>query len=125
MIEHLFMINIHITGTIGMLVVFLLNTLMPWRSAALVCLFVPVFTIIALTFVSDDSYRIKLCRTLNEILLFFRYPRRHYGYCPKIERSRQKNLFVGFGVGLPRKQSPKSSMNFNDTANAQNRVILA
>lgn len=41
-----------ITGTLGMFFVFTLNTLMPWRVAGLVCMFVPILSVIALCFVS-------------------------------------------------------------------------
>lgn len=42
----------HVGWTLGMLLLSVLNTLMPWRSVAFVCLFVPVITTIALCFVS-------------------------------------------------------------------------
>lgn len=44
-----------ITGTLGMLFVFVLNILMPWRTAAMVCMFVPILTIVALCFVSTKN----------------------------------------------------------------------
>lgn len=42
----------HIGWTLGAILVATLNTLMPWRYVALVCMFVPVLTTIALCFVS-------------------------------------------------------------------------
>lgn len=45
----------HVGWTLGMLIVSILNTLMPWRTVALVCMFVPALTAIALCFVSIDS----------------------------------------------------------------------
>lgn len=39
-----------------MMLVFVLNTLMPWRTVALVCLFLPVLTVVALCFVSIIYY---------------------------------------------------------------------
>lgn len=42
----------NVSGTFGMLVVSVLNTMLPWRTVALVCLFVPILTVIALLFVS-------------------------------------------------------------------------
>lgn len=38
-------------STVGMLFVFILNTLIPWRTAGLVCMFVPILSLIALFFV--------------------------------------------------------------------------
>lgn len=40
-----------LSGTFGMFIVFTLNTLLPWRTVALVCMCVPILTIIALLFV--------------------------------------------------------------------------
>lgn len=40
-----------LAGTFGMFCVFTLNTLMPWRTVALVCKFGPILAIIALLFV--------------------------------------------------------------------------
>lgn len=40
-----------LSGTFGTLFVYSLNTLMPWRTLALVCMFVPIVAIIALLFV--------------------------------------------------------------------------
>lgn len=42
----------NVSGTLGMLLVFVLNTMMPWRMVALICLFVPILTVVALYFVS-------------------------------------------------------------------------
>lgn len=42
-----------ISVTLGMFLVLLLNTLMPWRTIALVCLIWPVITAIAICFVSQ------------------------------------------------------------------------
>lgn len=44
----------HAGWTLGMLVVSILNTLLPWRTVALVCMFVPVLTTLALCFVSNE-----------------------------------------------------------------------
>lgn len=38
--------------TLGCLFIFTLNTLMPWRMVALVCMFVPILTIVGLFLVS-------------------------------------------------------------------------
>lgn len=38
--------------TIGMLVIFILNTIIPWREIALYCLTVPVLSFVMLSFVS-------------------------------------------------------------------------
>lgn len=43
---------VNVSVTIGMLLVFVLNTLLPWRTVALVSLFLPILTTIALVFVS-------------------------------------------------------------------------
>lgn len=40
------------SGTVGMFFVFALNTFMPWRTAGLVCMFIPILTVLALCFVS-------------------------------------------------------------------------
>lgn len=42
----------NVWGTLGNLFVFVLNTLIPWRMVALVCMFVPIITVVALCFVS-------------------------------------------------------------------------
>lgn len=42
-----------ISAPFGMLIIYLLNTLMPWRSVALLCLTLPVITAIAICFVSS------------------------------------------------------------------------
>lgn len=44
---------VNVSVTIGMLLVFVLNTLMPWRTVALVSLCLPILTTIALFFVSS------------------------------------------------------------------------
>lgn len=41
----------HVGWTLGLLLVSVLNTLMPWRTVALVCMFVPILTTLALCFV--------------------------------------------------------------------------
>lgn len=46
------------------------------------------------------------------------------GFYPKIERSKQKNRFVGFGVGFQAKQWKKNLQNSNDIANGWNFVNL-
>ncbi|XP_055307472.1 facilitated trehalose transporter Tret1-like, partial [Sitodiplosis mosellana] len=43
----------NIAGTLGMFFVLILNTLMPWRIVGLVCMFVPIGTIVALCFVPE------------------------------------------------------------------------
>lgn len=40
-----------LSGTFGAFFVYSLNTLMPWRTLALICMFVPILAIIALLFV--------------------------------------------------------------------------
>lgn len=40
------------SGTLGIFIVYLLNTMMSWRMAALVCMFVPIVSLILLCFVS-------------------------------------------------------------------------
>lgn len=45
---------VNVSVTIGMLLVFVLNTLMPWRVVALVSLFIPILTTIALIFVPES-----------------------------------------------------------------------
>lgn len=42
----------NVCETLGMLVIYILNTLMPWRTAALICLALPVLSMILLCFVS-------------------------------------------------------------------------
>lgn len=46
----------HAGWTLGMLVVSILNTLLPWRTVALICMFVPVLTTLALCFVSNGNF---------------------------------------------------------------------
>lgn len=43
----------NISATLGLFIVYLLNTLMPWRSVGLVCLAVPVVTMIAVCFIPE------------------------------------------------------------------------
>lgn len=43
---------VNVSVVIGIMLVFVLNTLMPWRIIALVALCLPIFTTIALVFVS-------------------------------------------------------------------------
>lgn len=42
----------NVTVTIGISLLFVLNTLMPWRMVGLFCMFIPIVTIIAMCFVS-------------------------------------------------------------------------
>lgn len=46
----------HIGWSLGMILVATLNTLMPWRTVALVCLIIPIFTTIALCLVSFVNF---------------------------------------------------------------------
>lgn len=42
-----------ISATFGLFLVYLLNTLMPWRSVGLICLAVPVITMVAVCFIPE------------------------------------------------------------------------
>lgn len=53
--------------TLGILFVFTLNTFMPWRVVALVCMFVPITTMIGLCLVSDSTTFRALIEKLNKI----------------------------------------------------------
>lgn len=53
----------HVGWTLGLLLVSVLNTLMPWRTVALVCMFVPILTAISVCFVR--SFWINHCASSN------------------------------------------------------------
>lgn len=54
-----------ISATLGLFLVYLLNTFMPWRMVGLICLAVPLITMIAICFVSTSTGFLFECRTFN------------------------------------------------------------
>lgn len=42
-----------ISATLGLFLVYLMNTFMPWRSVGLICLIVPLITMIAVCFIPE------------------------------------------------------------------------
>lgn len=49
-----------ISGTVGTFLAFFLNTLMPWRNLALICLTWPFLTAIAICFVSTNQMSVHI-----------------------------------------------------------------
>ncbi|XP_055326069.1 facilitated trehalose transporter Tret1-like [Sitodiplosis mosellana] len=43
----------NVFGSFGMMLVLVLNTMLPWRMVGLVCMFIPIFTVLALCFVPE------------------------------------------------------------------------
>lgn len=111
-----------ISGTIGMLFVFILNTLMPWRMVAMCCMFVPILTVFALCFVSFEYRTFSITDNFNNLTISHRFPKHLYGYYPKIGPLKLKKRCVGCVVGFQKSQSQMNFVLFNDTANDRNHV---
>ncbi|XP_031639043.1 facilitated trehalose transporter Tret1-like isoform X1 [Contarinia nasturtii] len=56
----------HVGWTLGMLFVSVLNTLMPWRMVALICMTLPILTAIALLFVPETPHWLLSKNRVNE-----------------------------------------------------------
>lgn len=111
------------SGTLGIFTVYLLNTIMSWRTAAFVCMFVPIVTLISLCFVSSFSSFSPLISISVQIVC--RFLRRHYGCYRRIDVMRQRKHFVGSAVGFRKNPSIKSFKHCSATVNIQDRVTIA
>lgn len=61
-----------ISATSGIFLVFLLGTLIAWRTVALICAFVPISTLVAIYFVSIQFIEI-IFRNAQQTCLTFNY----------------------------------------------------
>lgn len=124
---------VNVSVTIGMLLVFVLNTLMAWRVVALVSLALPIITTIALAFVSFFFFNLnrrKILFSLKEKSpikshFFSRFLNLPYGYYQRTKTPMQKRLCVGFVVGFKRKILPRSLTLSKVTVNDPNLVTTA
>lgn len=82
-----------ISVTLGASFVFFLNTLIAWRTVALVCLFIPISAMIGLLFVNTEIDWLEIYSNSNSIQCSFssRSQKHRTGCCPKIERPKQNN----------------------------------
>lgn len=78
-----------ISATSGIFLIFLLGTLLPWRSVAMICAAIPTFTVIAVYFVSIISMLKRQCIVTVSYFQWngcsmYRFQRHQFGCCPKI-----------------------------------------
>lgn len=110
--------------TLGILFIQTLNTLMPWRQAGLVCMFIPILTVIGLLLV-----RISLALHQN---LHFKltncfsgsFQRLQFGFWQKIALRKLKKLCNGCAVGFQNRLSLKNFKSCNATVNVQNHAPI-
>lgn len=113
--------------SMGVSLVYLLNTVLAWRMVGLICMFVPITTLVALYFVSFRRFFLPLvCIRFSRNMIFlettntpityltqiyqiifafriFRFQRRHIGYFQRAEVIRPKKVFAGSEVGCQRR----------------------
>lgn len=116
-----------------MFTIYLLNTMMAWRTVAMICCAVPVFTTIAMCFVSSGSFFFPIFfifpTLIYQIEIFTQYfhPPRSLrplnGYYPRIVRKKRKNRSVGSVVGCQVTWSLMSLPISNVTVTVQSHVI--
>lgn len=78
---------------LGIVFVYLLGTLTTWRNIALICLSIPIATVVAISFVN-----IKKLFSIEFLFIMeygFRYLKHHFGCYQKIEKMMPKNLYNG------------------------------
>lgn len=113
----------YIGMTFGSLFVSVLNTFIPWRIVAMVCIFVPIANTVLFCFVSFLYFIIFLW--LTNSTSSFRFQNLQYGCFQRIDQKMHWQRSVGYAVGLPMRLPSKNSIHFNDTMNVQNRAYHA
>lgn len=105
---------------LGSFFIFTLNTLMPWRMVALVCMFIPITTWIGLYFVSNVAFVFPIEKHFminRNRFIRRRFLKLRYGYCQRIVRLKLKNPYNGFAVGF---QSQQLLVNLKNCSNITN-----
>lgn len=106
---------------LGYFIVFLLGSVMTWRNVALICLSVPLITVVAICFVIN----------LNEIVCPskfiiqqcpYRFPKLPCGCCQKIDPKMRLNRCSGYVDGFQLRMLKKNSVKCNDTTSIQVRA---
>lgn len=59
-----------LAATVGLSIVYTLGNVMPWRDVALFCLSVPLLTMVAVCFVSENCYKSKAVQFINQMYKF-------------------------------------------------------
>lgn len=143
----------HICISSGAFMIYLLNTMMPWRKVCLVCANVPLVTAIATYFVSENQLsfirinfvtdqftflqhqNIFIFHSIQQKKTTYSYNRspipairflKHLSICSRrTELPKQKNLCVGFEDGCHMRMLLKSLTIYIDKVNDQSHVTLA